>query len=92
MLILRRFRRNFVLSVAAISLGGAWGSLAAIGAKGLFELAENDAWLLVGLPAGALIVVLSWKKLPLVLGFDSNVAGHGEKKIEKIELKGPGSN
>ncbi|MBG7620714.1 hypothetical protein I5R65_14690 [Herbaspirillum sp. AP02] len=55
---------------SAIALGIAWGMLGAFGGRFLFGLQEVQALLFVGLPVGLLVVVLMWKRLPRILGFD----------------------
>jgi hypothetical protein len=63
-------RRHVSVTAAAIGLGGAWGSLAAIGAKLGLGIQETHAWLFVGLPVAVVVVLLMWKRLPRILGFD----------------------
>lgn len=63
-------RRYVSVVSSAISLCIAWGMLAAFGGRLLFGLQEMQALLFVGLPVGLLVVVLMWKRLPRILGFD----------------------
>lgn len=63
-------RRHVSVVASAISLGIAWGMLAAAGGRFLFGLQEEQSLLFVGLPFGLLVVVLMWKRLPRILGFD----------------------
>jgi hypothetical protein len=63
-------RRCLAMVAAAVGLGGAWGSLAAIGAKLALGLQEVHAWLFVGLPVAIVVVLLMWKRLPRLLRFE----------------------
>jgi hypothetical protein len=62
---------------AAIGLAGCWGSLAAIAAKLGLGIQEIHAVLFVGPPVGAAVVLLMWKRLPRMLGFDEEPAEKG---------------
>lgn len=68
--VLNSIRRHITVTAAAIGLGGAWGSLAAIGAKLGLGIQETNAWLFVGVPVSVVVVLLMWKRLPRILGFD----------------------
>jgi hypothetical protein len=68
--VLGAIRRHVAVTAAAIGLGGAWGSLAAIGAKLGLGIQESHAWLFVGLPVAVVVVLVMWKRLPRILGFD----------------------
>lgn len=63
-------RRYVTVTAAAIGAGRAWGTFAAISAKLTFDLKESDALLFAGLPVALLIIVLIWKRLPRILGFE----------------------
>lgn len=67
---LTSIRRHVTVTAAALGLGGAWGSLAAIGAKLVLGMRETNAWLFVGLPVAVIVALLMWKKLPRILGFE----------------------
>jgi len=56
-------------TAAAVGAGGAWGSLAAIGARAISQISEEAAWLFIGLPVAAVVVALLWPRLPAILGF-----------------------
>lgn len=68
--VLITIRRYVTVTAAAMGIGGAWGALAAIGAKLGLGLQETDAWLFVGLPVAVVVVLLMWKRLPRILGFE----------------------
>lgn len=68
--VLGAIRRHVTVTAAAIGLGGAWGSLAAIGVKLGLGVQEAHAWLFVGLPVAVVVVLVMWKRLPRILGFD----------------------
>jgi len=63
-------RRIITGTAGALAAGGAWGSLAAIGAESVLGLSEAQAWLWVGLPAGILVILALWRRLPRILGFE----------------------
>ncbi|MBL8377589.1 MAG: hypothetical protein JNM79_06975 [Burkholderiales bacterium] len=66
----RTTRRYVSVVASAIGLGIAWGALAAFGSRFLFDLQEVPSLMFVGFPVGLLVVVLMWKRLPRILGFD----------------------
>lgn len=69
--VLALIRRHVTVTAAAIGVGGAWGSLGAIAAKLGLGLQETHSWLFVGLPVAAVVVLLMWKRLPRILGFET---------------------
>jgi hypothetical protein len=62
-------RERVAVTAAAIGMGGAYGSLAAIVARLATPISENSAWLFIGLPVGLLVVWIVWPRLPKILGF-----------------------
>jgi hypothetical protein len=63
-------RRALTVTTLALSAGGFWGYLAAVGAKLALDLTEEQALLYVGLPVALMLAVWLWPKLPRALGFD----------------------
>lgn len=69
-LLLDRVRRGIAIVTGTLLVGGTYGTLAAMAAKVLLDLAEKDAWLFVGLPVALVLGVFIWPKIGRILGFD----------------------
>lgn len=63
------FRRYATVLAAAIGVGGIWGFIAAVGVRITFDVSETYALLYFGLPIGAVVAALMWRRLPRMLGF-----------------------
>ena len=62
-------RRALTVTALSLSAGGFWGYLAAVGAKFVLDLTEEQALLYVGIPVALMLAVWLWPKLPSALGF-----------------------
>ena len=65
-------RRHVAVTAAAVGVGGAWGSLIALGAMQIFGMEEARAWIFVAAPIALLVALLVWKRLPKILGFEGS--------------------
>jgi hypothetical protein len=63
-------RRWIAVVAASLTFGLFYGGLAAVLARVIWDASEEWALLAIGLPVGMLAVLLIWKRLPKILGFD----------------------
>ena len=72
--LLYALRKWITVTIAAVAVPIAWGSVTVVIARLLTPISEEQALLFIGLPISVAIAIFVWPRLPEFLGFTKNDA------------------